>query len=127
MGDFSMSAITKAIKRLAEARGETWYFGIENPDQVVNQATFNSNVIWGTKDPQTNSVSWNGTAKCTWSDVQAYFNEAKQEEQNTAYRLQRAPEYPSITDQLDALWKGGEAAAEMLAKIQAVKDKYPKP
>jgi hypothetical protein len=42
------------------------------------------------------------------------------------YITKRAAEYPTIGDQLDALWKGGEAAAEMLAKVQAVKDKYPK-
>lgn len=46
---------------------------------------------------------------------------------NHAYIDNRAAEYPSITDQLDALWKGGDAAAEMLAKVQAVKSKYPKP
>lgn len=44
-----------------------------------------------------------------------------------AYRAKRAAEYPSIGDQLDALWKGGDAAVEMLAQIQAVKDAYPKP
>ena len=43
------------------------------------------------------------------------------------YQRQRAQEYPLIGDQLDALWKGGDAAAEMLAKVQAVKTKYPKP
>ena len=43
------------------------------------------------------------------------------------YKALRAPEYPPIGDQLDALWKGGDAAAEMLAKVQTVKDKYPKP
>jgi hypothetical protein len=43
------------------------------------------------------------------------------------YKNQRQNEYPSIGDQLDAMWKGGDAAAEMLAKVQAVKDKYPKP
>jgi hypothetical protein len=43
-----------------------------------------------------------------------------------AYIAKRASEYPPIGDQLDALWKGGEAAAEMLAKVQAVKAKYPK-
>jgi hypothetical protein len=43
-----------------------------------------------------------------------------------AYKAQRANEYPPIGDQLDALWKGGEAAAEMLSKVQAVKAKYPK-
>ena len=42
------------------------------------------------------------------------------------YKYNRQSEYPSIGDQLDALWKGGEAAAEMLAKVQAVKNKYPK-
>lgn len=42
------------------------------------------------------------------------------------YQRDRAAEYPPIGDQLDALWKGGEAAAEMLAKVQAVKNKYPK-
>ena len=44
-----------------------------------------------------------------------------------AYQAQRAAEYPPIGDQLDALWKGGDAAAEMLAQVQAVKAKYPKP
>ena len=42
------------------------------------------------------------------------------------YKYNRVKEYPSIGDQLDALWKGGDAAAEMLAKVQAVKTKYPK-
>jgi hypothetical protein len=45
----------------------------------------------------------------------------------TRYQRQRAPEYPPIAEQLDALWKGGGAAAEMLARVQAVKAKYPKP
>ena len=43
------------------------------------------------------------------------------------YYAKRRAEYPSIGDQLDAFWKGGEAEVEMFAKIQAVKDKYPKP
>jgi hypothetical protein len=43
-----------------------------------------------------------------------------------AYIQKRQGEYPPIGDQLDALWKGGDAAAEMLAKVQAVKTKYPK-
>ena len=42
------------------------------------------------------------------------------------YITKRAAEYPSIGAQLDALWKGGDAATEMLAKVQAVKNKYPK-
>jgi hypothetical protein len=43
-----------------------------------------------------------------------------------AYKFARVKEYPAIGDQLDALWKGGNDAAEMLAKVQAVKAKYPK-
>jgi hypothetical protein len=43
------------------------------------------------------------------------------------YKRDRAAEYPPVGDQLDALWKGGEAAAAMLAQVQAVKAKYPKP
>jgi len=42
------------------------------------------------------------------------------------YALRRA-EYPALGEQLDALWKGGDAAAAMAAQILAVKAKYPKP
>ncbi len=43
-----------------------------------------------------------------------------------AYIAKRASEYPPIGDQLDALWKGGAEAEAMLAKVQAVKQKFPK-
>jgi len=49
------------------------------------------------------------------------------EQKRTQYQKQRAQEYPSIGDQLDAIWKGGDAYDVMLAKVMAVKDKYPKP
>lgn len=44
------------------------------------------------------------------------------------YALRRS-EYPSLGDQLDAVWKGSDsqAFADMQAKIAAVKAKYPKP
>jgi hypothetical protein len=44
-----------------------------------------------------------------------------------AYRLKRRAEYPLVEDQLDAIWKGGEAQEEMKMKIEAIKAKYPKP
>ena len=44
-----------------------------------------------------------------------------------AYARKRQQEYPSMGDQLDALWKGGADAESMLQKIQAIKTKYPKP
>jgi hypothetical protein len=42
------------------------------------------------------------------------------------YKRDRVTEYPSIGDQLDALFHAGVFPAEMAATIQAVKDKYPK-
>ena len=52
-------------------------------------------------------------------------NDAKQAA--TAYIENRRGEYPPIGDQLDALWKGGQAQQDMLEKVMAVKAKYPKP
>lgn len=44
----------------------------------------------------------------------------------TDYEALRYDEYPPIRDQLDAIWKGGEHAAEMASLVQGIKDKYPK-
>jgi len=72
----------------------------------------------------------NGVYIETWNDQQlgpkpsdavlaAYFND-------TPYSEKRSAEYPPIGDQLDDLFKQGAFSAEMAAKLQAVKDKYPK-
>jgi hypothetical protein len=42
------------------------------------------------------------------------------------YKSQRLKEYPSIGDQLDALFHAGVFPPEMAATIQSIKDKYPK-
>ena len=42
------------------------------------------------------------------------------------YRAQRAAEYPSISDQLDALFHAGMMPRELTIQIQAIKAKYPK-
>ena len=68
----------------------------------------------GALDAQGNKVEIDLDAVAAWIDP-------------NAYKYQRAAEYPPIGDQLDALWKGGDAAAEMLATVMAVKAKYPKP
>ena len=75
-------------------------------------------VVWvddilGPHDKDGNKVEIDLAAVNAWQDP-------------NAYRYKRAIEYPPIGDQLDALWKGGETAADMLAKVQAVKAKYPK-
>jgi hypothetical protein len=76
--------------------------------QVV---TINDNT--GAFDAQGNKITIDEAAVTAWVDP-------------NQYKYQRAPEYPPIGDQLDALWKGGDEAAAMLAKVQAVKAKYPK-
>jgi hypothetical protein len=59
--------------------------------------------------------------------IEAKFAPQRQEILNSlSYVDKRLMEYPSIGDQLDAMWKGGTEAASMRAKIEAVKAKYPK-
>jgi hypothetical protein len=66
------------------------------------------------------SVNWfKDWQKPTWEEVQVKIAKL-------SYQRNRAAEYPPIGDQLDALWKGGAEAEAMLAKVQAVKQKYPK-
>lgn len=43
------------------------------------------------------------------------------------YAELRRNEYPDIRDQLDALWKGGDALEAMRQKVMDVKVKYQKP
>lgn len=59
--------------------------------------------------------------------VRAEWAEAEERQKASSYVDLRRAEYPPVADQLDALWKGGEAAAAMKAKIDGVKEKHPKP
>ena len=68
----------------------------------------------GLKDPRFTEVS------------QAFFDSVPVPEPVLTYRNRRARMYPSVGDQLDALWTGGTDAEEMRQKILAVKAKYPK-
>jgi hypothetical protein len=64
-------------------------------------------------DKDGNEVAYDKLAVQAYIDVHSYI-------------AKRQSEYPTIGDQLDALWKGGDAQTEMLAKVMAVKAKYPK-
>jgi len=66
------------------------------------------------------------TAPVTEAEIAAELVKLQADYDAKEYQRSRASEYPAIGDQLDALWKGGAAAEEMLALVQAVKDKYPK-
>jgi hypothetical protein len=57
--------------------------------------------------------------------VQAEVARLQAEYDSTEYQRLRAPEYPPIGDQLDALFHAGVFPADMAAQLQAVKDKYP--
>ena len=51
---------------------------------------------------------------------------SKAEYDATQYKRDRQLEYPTLGDQLDALYHAGTFDATMTATIKAVKDKYPK-
>ena len=81
------------------------------------------------------SVSGNDVKQITWHDDTTPISEkhilAKEKELQDAYdkvkyQRDRAVEYPSIGDQLDALYHGGVFPKEMADLIKSVKDKYPK-
>ena len=48
-------------------------------------------------------------------------------EANHKYKDDRRAAYPPIGDQLDALWKGGDAEAAMKVIVNKVKSDNPKP
>jgi hypothetical protein len=43
------------------------------------------------------------------------------------YAARRRADFPSLGDQLDAFWKGGDEAEAMRAIVMGVKARYPKP
>jgi hypothetical protein len=66
-------------------------------------------------------------SKPSKEEVEAEIARLQAEYDAKEYQRLRAPEYPSIGDQLDALFHAGVFPPEMAAQIQAIKDKYPKP
>ncbi len=67
-----------------------------------------------------------GSVKFSDKQIKAEMDRLQEVWGSSKYRSQRMSEYPSVGDQLDALFKAGLFPEEMAAKIQAVKDKYPK-
>jgi hypothetical protein len=90
--------------------------GIEIHWEKQSNGTFKPlNFIWHDSTPQP-----------TKSEIDQMVEQVKQEVESQKYKQQRYREYPSIGDQLDALFKAGLFPEDMAATIQAVKDKYPK-
>jgi len=73
-------------------------------------------------------VLWHNpsTAPVTEQQIQTELARLQAEYEAKDYARNRAAEYPSIGDQLDALFHAGVFPEAMAAEIQAIKDKYPK-
>ena len=73
-------------------------------------------------------IDWldSNTTKPTDAEINAEVKRLQADYDAKAYQRSRKPEYPDIGDQLDDLFKAGAFSDDMTAKIQAVKDKYPK-
>ena len=61
------------------------------------------------------------------AEIQAEITRLQAEHDAAQYARNRVAEYPSIGDQLDALFHAGVFPEQMAATIQAVKDAHPKP
>ena len=74
------------------------------------------------------TITWHRpeTAPVTLEQIQAEQQRLQQAYDWNEYQRNRAREYPTIQEQLDALYHAGVFPAEMAAKIQAVKEKYPR-
>lgn len=83
---------------------------------------------WSMTNEEYSSIDWVSTdiQQPSLAAVNAEIARLNAEWEATAYQRSRAVEYPSIGDQLDALFHAGVFPTEMAAQIQAIKDKYPK-
>ena len=74
------------------------------------------------------TLEWLDTEQTQPSESQIATELAKLQAEYEAkeYQRKRVLEYPSIGDQLDALFHAGVFPEDMAEQIQAIKDKYPK-
>ena len=79
-------------------------------------------VVYG---PTLNEVRWDDAHQSM--PTQAEVDAARSAWTLGNYKEFRTKEYPSVGDQLDAIWKGGAELDAMRAKVLTVKAKYPKP
>ena len=88
------------------------------------------NCAWGINNDDYDTLFWhedNEEQAPTREEVETEIIRIQAELEATEYQRNRAPEYPSIGDQLDALYHAGVFPEEMASLIQQVKNKYPKP
>tara|TARA_R100001369_G_C3283107_1_gene162428 strand:+ start:655 stop:966 length:312 start_codon:yes stop_codon:yes gene_type:complete len=83
--------------------------------------------LWSIPDDTDELTVTSGTYSTTIEEVNELVKAEIAKEKSLQYREDRKYLYPSIGDQLDALYHAGSFTDEMAAKIKAVKDAYPKP
>lgn len=82
---------------------------------------------WSGDGDDYTGLTWHDFSDCpTEEELEELKEVVETEKNNTAYRGLRKNKYPSIGDQLDSLFHAGIFPEEMAAKIQAVKDAYPR-
>jgi hypothetical protein len=94
-------------------------------ESIINDI-YSKELEWATLNPKTRTIDDPMTGQPV--EVLITKEEIVKPSIPDYYALRRS-EYPSLGDQLDAVWKGldSQAFIEMQAKIAAVKAKYPKP
>lgn len=86
------------------------------------------NVDFGLIGDTLDGLTWHGeSAPPTIEEIDALIPIIEAEKIASQYKEDRKKSYPSIGDQLDALFHAGVFPSEMAARIQAVKDQHPKP
>jgi hypothetical protein len=86
------------------------------PGAEVSVGIYNQEIVW--HNPE--------VAPVTIEQIRAEQQRLQQAYDWNEYQRNRAREYPSIQEQLDALYHAGVFPAEMAARIRAVKEKYPR-
>jgi hypothetical protein len=99
---------------------------LQAAQQSIIDDIYSKELVWAALDPKTRTIDDPMTGESVTVPISK--EEIVKPSVPDYYALRRS-EYPSLGDQLDAMWKGldSQAFLDMQAKIAAVKAKYPKP
>jgi hypothetical protein len=119
-----------------EHNGQTYDWSIYIPPDVDLSDYLNSKELEIYADIDNKEAQWEALTPKTRDIIDSFTGETQTFDIDKSeivkpdfpdYYAKRRTEYPSLSDQLDAMWKGGNALSDMLQKINEVKEKYPKP
>ena len=91
---------------------------------VTALQTLRPNAEWVLRGDE---LEWLDANQTQPSDAEIAAEIARLQAAHVATQYQRDRVYPPIGDQLDAMWKGGDAEIAMRKMVLAVKAQYPKP